>query len=110
MSYYISISHRKGTPYTPPIDALSNHELEPWKLSPVVRIYILTPTYAIYKYKVMYTKKVKVLGIGRRDILQKKNYRCEKRGSDQVMINKKAWSLTTFLKSNTLSVREKPLL
>ena len=66
MSYYISISHRKDTP---PKDALSSSELEPWKLSPVVRIYTLTPTYAINKYKVMFTKKAHGLGIGRRDIL-----------------------------------------
>ena len=72
MSYYISLSHRKGTPYAPPKDALSSSELEPWKLSPVVRIYILTPTCAIYKYKVMFTKKVQGQGIGRRDILPKK--------------------------------------
>jgi hypothetical protein len=77
MSYYISLSYRKGTPYTPPKDALSSSELEPWKLSPVVRIYILTPTCAINKYKVMFTKKVQGLGIGRRTFC-KKNYRCDR--------------------------------
>ena len=80
MSYYISLSHRKGTPYTPPKDALSSSALEPWKLSPVVRIYILTPTYAINKYKVMFTKKVHGLGIGKRDILLKKTLDVRKGG------------------------------
>ena len=110
LCHIIWLSYREDNPYPSPGDGLSISELEPWKLSAVVRINILTPTYKIIIYHVMFTKntqvdKVKGLEIGRRPIFQT-SLRCKKRERGQVMIKKSLVVGSFFGEYHALCARE----